>query len=103
MAEPSAVFVYGPFAFVAASCVLSLALTPWSTKQVRSFRARFFMPKLERAPRRDVDADEVAEMFRAGPKPQLDRAAGLLFSIVVLWSLSSAVGAVLLLVGGSER
>ncbi len=103
LAEPSAVFVYGPFAFVAASCVLSLALTPWSTKQVRSLRARWLMPKLERAPRRDTDADEVAEMFRGGAKPELDRAAGLLVSIVVLWSLSSAAGGLLLLLDGSER
>jgi hypothetical protein len=88
---------------VAASCELSLALTPWSTKQVRSLRARWLMPKLERAPRRDTDADEVAEMFRGGAKPELDRAAGLLVSIVVLWSLSSAAGGLLLLLDGSER
>jgi len=108
LAEPSAVFVYGPFAFMAASCVLSLALTPWSTRLVQATRKRFRSGPRAKSVNieatRDADeADEVREMFRSGPKPQLDRAMGLIVSIAFLWGGSSAVGGLLLLAGGEER
>ncbi len=96
MAEPSSVFVYGPIGFVAASCVASLLLTPSTTRWLRRRKAR-------RSMLRSREQAELAEMFGSAPKRELDRVLGLLWSIVGLWSLSSLIGGLLLLLPASER
>lgn len=99
MAEPSLVFTYGPFVFIGASSVLSMALSPrvyaryvgWRTTRAHA-KLRRLHGTQEAAEGVTLDLEEVR--FE---RPNLVRMMCLLATTMTIWGVASIIGASLLL------